>query len=214
MMRLLNWVSMFLLSALVAHLAHVLFSPRQAANAMMHQMQQRMGANSFAVLSGAALRRVVRHPLADAAYGACLVDVSGQPVHLRGPNLRTLWALTVYSPRGDVIYAVTDRHVPAGPLDVRFEYRQLDRGNGEIALPKLRGKTMVVPLDVKQALVLLEAWPWHPGQVPLLQARMKRLTCTTSSPDTRSTASLMKERRQTGASGKQAPNAPAHKATP
>ncbi len=178
MTRGLYWLGIFLLAALVAHLSYVLLAPRQAASAMMKQVRQSMGANSFHALSGVLLRRFVRHPLPEAGYGACLLDVSETPVRLKGPDLRTPWALTVYSPRGDVIYAITDRHVPAGALDVRFEYREVDRASGEIALPKLRGRTMVVPLSVKRALMLLEAWPWHPGQEPLLRSRMKVLTCT------------------------------------
>ena len=177
MTRVLYWLATFLLSAVVAHLAYVLFIPRQEARAMMAQVQRRMGANAFHPLSGRALRRFVRHPLPEAAYGACLLDVGDAPVALKGPELRTLWALTVYSPRGDVIYAITDRHVPAGALNVRFEYRKVDKSSGEIALPRLQGKTMVVPLPEKQALALLEAWPWHPGQTPLLKKRLRALSC-------------------------------------
>lgn len=176
MTRTLYWLGIFLLSAVVSHLAYVLFAPRQAASAMILQVQQRMGANNFHLLTGPLLRRFVRHPLPEATYGACLLDLQDAPVALKGMDLRTQWALTVYAPRGDVIYAITDRHVPAGSLDVRFEYRGM--GEGEIALPKLQGKTMVVPLSVKQALVLLEAWPWHPGQAPLLARRIRALTCT------------------------------------
>ena len=188
MTRVLYWLGVFVLSAVVAHLSYVLFAPRQAASALMQQMQRDMGANRFHALSGGRLRRLVRYPLPEAAYGACLVDVSEASVQLEGPDLRTPWALTVYSPRGDVIYAITDRHVPAGPLEVRFEYRKVDRASGEIALPKLRGRTMVVPLSVKEALMLLEAWPWHPGQEQLLQERMKALTCSALPRETMATA--------------------------
>ena len=181
MIRAFYWAGVFLLAAVVAHLAYVLFAPQQAASAMMQQVQQRVGVNRFQPLAGGLLRRFVRHPLPEGAYGACLMDLREAPVLLKGPDLRTLWALTVYSPRGDVIYAITDRHVPAGPLQVRFEYREVDRGSGEIALPKLHGKTMVVPLDVKRALLLVEAWPWHPGQAPMLKTRVKALTCSAMS---------------------------------
>lgn len=210
MTRALYWLGIFALSALVAHLAHVLISPRQEARSMMLQVQQRMGANAFHPLSGEVLRRFVGHPLAEAAYGACLLDVQETPVALKGPDLRSLWALTVYSPRGDVIYAITDRHLPPGPLDIRFEYRELDRASGEIALPRLRGKTMVVPLAVKQALLLLEAWPWHPGQAPMLQQRMKALTCAAQPGAARPAAGkagvpVPRARPQRGKTGEKAP---------
>ena len=177
MTRIFYWLGVFLLAALVSHLAYTLFMPGYEARALVSQLARDLRANSFHPLQGAALRRLVRHPLPDAAYGACLLDLApDRTVALQGPALRTLWALTLHSERGDVIYAITDRHVPEGRLNVRFQYRP-PRTAGEVILPKLRKAELVVPLAHRRAVLVLEAFPWHPGQRQLLRELLGKLRC-------------------------------------
>ncbi len=177
MSRFFQLAGLFLAAALVAHLAYVLLLPRMAANALLAELHQDLGGNVFHRLDGKWLRRIVRHPVPEAAYGVCVLQLKDHPVELTGPDLRSQWAVTVYSPRGDVVYAINDRLVPEGDVRIRFEYRALDSSMGEIALPKLKEKTLVLPLQQASALMLLEAWPWHPGQTPLVHRLMKRLRC-------------------------------------
>lgn len=177
MSRVFQFLGLFLLAALVAHLAYVLLLPPMAAKAIIHDLRRELGENSFQPLSGEKLWRIVRHPVPEAAYGGCVLRLDERPVVLTGPDLRSLWTITVYSPRGDVVYAVNDRLVPEGGLRIRFEYRELDADVGEIALPKLENRTLVLPLQQDSVLMLLEVWPWHPGQTMLVQGLMKRLQC-------------------------------------
>ena len=177
MSRVVQFLGLFLLAALVAHLAYVLLLPPLAANALIGDMRRTLGENVFRLLDAEQLRRIVRHPVPEAVYGACVLRLDERPVVLAGPDMRTMWALTVYSGRGDVVYAVNDRLVPEGRLRVLFEYRRLDSDLGEIALPKLEGRTLVLPLQRPVAFMLLEAWPWHPGQAALLRRLMQRLRC-------------------------------------
>ena len=177
MTRLFYWLGIFVLTTLVAHLAYVLFLPKYEARALIREMRQRAGVNTFQTLSGAPLRRLVRHPLPDAAYGMCVLELDTQrAVTFQGPDLRALWALTVHSRRGDVIYAITDRHVPPGPVSVRFDYRP-PADDGEIALPRLARGTMVVPLQVRRAVLVLEVFPYHPGQRRLVRELVKKMRC-------------------------------------
>ncbi len=179
MTRIFYWLGVFVLGAVVAHLSFVLFMPRHEARALQAELLRDLGGNSFHVLQGTLLRRLVRHPLPDASYGVCVLDLdSDRGVSLQGPDLRTLWALTIYSPRGDVIYAITDRHVPQGMLNVRFKYHSA--AGGKVALPRLRGKALVVPLTVSRAILVMEAYPWHPGQVKLVRQLLEQMRCTSS----------------------------------
>ena len=182
MSRLFQFLGIFLLAALVAHLAYVLLLPPRAANALITDLRQALGENAFQVLNDRTLRRIVRHPVAEATYGACVLRLDEKSVVLTGPDLRTMWAITVYSPRGDVIYAVNDRLVPEGQLRVRFEYRKLKTSRGEIALPKLEGRTLILPLQHATALMLLEVWPWHPGQTDLVRQLVHHMRCLTVAP--------------------------------
>lgn len=177
MSRLFQFLGIFLLAALVAHLAYVLLLPPLAANALIADLRQALGENAFQVLDNRILRRIVRHPVAEAAYGACVLQLNEKSVILSGPDLRTMWAITVYSPRGDVIYAVNDRLVPEGRMRIRFDYRKLKTGQGEIALPKLEKRTLVLPLQHATALMLLEVWPWHPGQTDLVHQLVRHVRC-------------------------------------
>ncbi|GEM_PF-3473134 len=177
MMRLFYWIGVFLLGAVVAHLVFVLIMPKYEARALVGRLHQQLGVNAFTPLQGPLLRRLVRHPLPDATYGACVLDISTQQATiLRGPALRAPWALTVHSPRGDVIYAITDRHVPAGTIDIRFEHRP-PAENGIIALPRMQQRQLVVPLTVPRAVMVLEVFPWHPGQVRLVRDLVSELQC-------------------------------------
>ncbi len=182
MTRLFHWLGIFIFAALVTHLSYVLFLPKYEAHALIREMRAVAGANTFTPITGSVLRRLVRHPLPDAAYGMCELELSEKTaVLLRGPDLRAMWALTVYSPRNDVIYAITDRHVPAGSMRVRFEYRP-PASPGEVVLPRLADGTMVVPLRVKQALLVLEIYPRHPGQRPMMRALVEKLRCGERKP--------------------------------
>ncbi len=195
-MRLLYWTGMFVLMALVTHLAYVLFAPRLGARAWMREVTERLDENRLHMLSSDLLRRVVRHPTDTTVYAACLMALAERDVILRGGALRGLWMLTVHAPSGDVIYTISDRHLPPGPLHVRFQLARVDAGKGEIALPRLEGRTMVVPLAASRALMLLEAWPWHPGQRDVLRAQVAGLQCVPAArarvpratPDTAATA--------------------------
>ena len=177
MNRLFQLAGLFLATVLVTHLTYVLLLPRMAAGSLLTDLRRDLGRNAFHRLDEKWLRRIVRYPVPEAAYGACLLQLDDRPVMLTGPDLRTQWAITVYSSRGDVVYAVNDRLVPEGSLRIRFEYRELDTSGGEIALPKLEERTLILPLQQASALMLLEAWPWHPGQTPLLRRLMDRLQC-------------------------------------
>lgn len=177
MSRAFQFLGLFLLAALVAHLAYVLVLPPMAAHALLDDVRGALGENLFRPLDKKLLRRIVRHPVPEAVYGACVLQLEERPVMFTGPDLRTMWSITVYSPYGNVVYAVSDRSVPQGTLRIRFEYREVDAEIGEIALPKLDKKTLVLPLQHTSALMLLEAWPWHPGQSPLLTQLMQHLRC-------------------------------------
>ena len=176
-MRLLYWTAMFLLMTLVTHVAYVLFAPRLGARALVREMRVELDEGRLHMLSPQTLKRIVRHPVDTTIYAACMLSLEERDAILRGASLRGLWMLTVYSERGDVIYTISDRHVPPGPLHIRFELKQVDEQKGEIALPKLEERRMVVPLDARHALLLLEAWPWHPGQYEVLRAQVAALKC-------------------------------------
>lgn len=182
MSRLFQFLGIFLLAALVAHLAYVLLLPPRAANALIADLRKALGENTFQVLDDRALQRIVRHPVAEATYGACVLRLHEKSVVLTGPDLRTMWAITVYSPRGDVIYAVNDRLVPEGRLRIRFEYRERKTGRGTIALPKLEGGTLILPLQHASALLLLEVWPWHPGLADLVRQLVRHVRCLPIAP--------------------------------
>ncbi len=168
---------MFLLMALVTHLAYVLFAPRMGAQARMHEAAVELGENRLRLLSPEQVRRFVRHPLDTSVHAACMLSLAEHDVILQGQPVRGLWMLTIYGEGGDVLYTISDRHVPPGSFHIRFQLRQASEDKGEIALPKLLASRMVVPLQARRALLLLEAWPWHPGQRDSLRLQVERLRC-------------------------------------
>ena len=176
-MRMIYWTGVFLLMALVTHLAQVLLAPRLGARDWMREMGGELGENRLRVLTNEQVRRILRNPADVTIHAACLLSLAQRDVILRGRAPRGMWILTVYSPRGDVLYSISDRYIPPGVLHIRFLLRQVDRMKGEIALPRLQARRMAVPLSTQRALLLLEAWPWHPGQRALLRRQLASLQC-------------------------------------
>ena len=176
-MRALYWTGVFLLMALVTHLAQVLLAPRLGARDWMREMAEELGENRLRVLKGEQVRRILRNPADVAIHAACPLSLARRDVILQGQAPRGLWILTVYSPHGDVLYSISDRYLPPGALHIRFQLRQVDRARGEIALPRLQARRLAVPLSTRRALLLLEAWPWHPGQRELLRRQLADLRC-------------------------------------
>ena len=178
MNHVLRLIVVFLLAALSVHMAYVLFVPNRAMDAAFARVMELLPPHRMHEPHGEILKRLVRHPLPEARYAACAFDLREQVLVVRGEPLRTPWFLAVYSPRGGVAYAISNRHVPPGEVHIRFEpISRADEEQGNIRLARVEGKMLRVPLNLRRGVLVLEALPWHPGQREILKERMKKLTC-------------------------------------
>lgn len=115
MRRLAFWAVVFLLSAVITHLAYVLFGPRYQMASLMRQTVAMAPLNSLAVLDKAQQRVLFPDDSGAELRAVCPFDLSTGDLTLKAMMPDTQWAIAVYSSRGELIYSLTRQQ--AGVLD-------------------------------------------------------------------------------------------------
>ncbi len=174
----LRLTAVFLLAGLATHLAVVLLAPQYHTRALLDELQATFSTNTLHPVRGDILRRLARHPHPDARHAVCMLDLRDGAVMVEARQPRSYWSLTVYSPSADVLYAITDRHLPPGRVRIRFEPRApAARAGAGIALARLAQRTLRVPLAESRAILVVETLAWHPGQADVLDAQLRAMRC-------------------------------------
>ena len=169
------WLTITVLLAIAVHASYVLFTPRMEMRARMQRLAGGK-ANAFRVYSGEDLAALTKKPLKYMLYGGCLIDTDEGAVEMSARIPRGFWSVTVYSPSGDVVYTLNDRHADLDKLAIVFRKKQ-SGADGEIQAPRLRGGKLMVPLDSSRALAVVQAYVWHPGMRQRVSEQLNASSC-------------------------------------
>jgi uncharacterized membrane protein len=107
-MRLVYWSLAAIVLAAAIHIGLVLYTPRQEMSERIARAASAEGMNSFRV-AGTEARDVLGYNGGGGVYGFCPFDLSQGKLVLDANLPSTLWALTIYSARGNHVYSVNSR---------------------------------------------------------------------------------------------------------
>lgn len=175
-MRGLYWIVMTLLLAVVVHISYVLFVPRAAMGDAMESMEKAAGGrNVFRVLEGAQAGILTSRPMKYMHYGGCVAEPGNGRVEVSTRSTGGYWSLSIYSPSGNVIYTLNDRH--ADMSDIVVVLRPATEEDGALATPRLSEGRLLVPLREKRVLVVFSAYESHPGMGRRISEIMSASRC-------------------------------------
>lgn len=123
MIRFLYWILAGVLVAAIVHIGVVLFLPRQEMNGMIAMAAAANGVNALTV-DGPETESILGYQAGDSVYAFCPFDLGGGKLVLDALMPATLWSLTIYSQRGDSVYAVNSRQ--AGVDNFQISVRKAD----------------------------------------------------------------------------------------
>jgi uncharacterized membrane protein len=103
------WLVTGLVLAIAIHAGYLLVAPGLALDRNMRNAGVDSGATRFEVLQPKAQSLLFPTYPASSLFGLCSFDVSQGPVALTAAVPDGFWTLTIYSRRGDVIYALNSR---------------------------------------------------------------------------------------------------------
>ena len=169
------WVVITVLLAIVVHVSYVLFTPRWEMRGRMNRLADGR-INSFRVYPGDDLPALTRRPLKYMLYGGCVIEPGDGAVEMMARIPRAYWSVTVYSPAGDVVYTLNDRHADVDKLAIVFRKKQ-DAADGGIQAPRLRAGKLIVPLDDSRVLAVVQAYVRHPGMRQRIMEQLKASSC-------------------------------------
>ena len=120
-MRWLGWILIAIFATFAAHAAFVLAVPTFTLGRDIAQFGAKPGSNTFFILPGADQARLFPTLPASGVTGVCAFDLSQGQVDFSGDLPDEYWTLTIYSSRGDVIYAVNNEQSGEGPFTVNLK---------------------------------------------------------------------------------------------
>ena len=112
------WVLSFLLLATASHLAFVLFLPNMDAQALYEDIATVAGVNKIKPLSNDEIGQLSSLGDRKLVHAVCAYDLTNGPVRLNARLPDNYWSISIYSPRGDVIYTLNDRQANATALTI------------------------------------------------------------------------------------------------
>jgi uncharacterized membrane protein len=108
MIRLLYWSIAAVLVAIAVHIGLVIFMPRQEMSERLALAAGGSTMNALTVKSDGAREILGYHP-GDSVYAFCPFDLQGGQLVFDALMPATLWAITIYSGRGETLYSVNSR---------------------------------------------------------------------------------------------------------
>lgn len=171
------FVMMFVLMALATHLAYVLFVPRSQMNALIADYSSANGANTFSIQTEAAGNKFLKHNPSDIVSAVCLFDISTGPVKVSSEVVGRYWSMSIYSPRGDIIYTINDRQAASEKVVVTIHRK----GDDSVQLPNPNvasssGEAAVASEDW-QGLVVIRGGVSLPHQSSFIAGKLSGSTC-------------------------------------
>jgi len=119
MTRALTWGGAVLAGAALVHVAAITMLPHAIMSRVLAGLAARGGENAFVhpELATAASRTIVR-PSPDLAYSSAVFDVSERPLRVIVPLTAPYTSLSGFAANSDNFFAVNDRSVDGGEIDV------------------------------------------------------------------------------------------------
>jgi uncharacterized membrane protein len=100
------WLIAAILTASLTHTAFVLVIPKFSLERTMARLSTAAGVNTFFILPGEERSMLLPSFPSNSVVGACAFDVETGPVAVDANMPDGFWVLTVYSAKGDVLYAL------------------------------------------------------------------------------------------------------------
>lgn len=100
------WVLAAILTALLTHTVFVLVIPKLSLERTMARLSATAGMNTFFIVPREERAALLPSFPANSVVGACAFDVEAGPVAVDANMPDGFWVLTVYSAKGDVLYAL------------------------------------------------------------------------------------------------------------
>ncbi len=169
------WLLVIALLAVTAHISYVLFLPRLEMRNMMEALKAG-GVNTFRVYSSSRPEPLTGRPLKRMIYGGCLIEPGSGRVEMTAEIPRGYWSVTVYSPSGNVVYTLNDRHADVKRLNIVFRKAQPEKSEEE-AMPRLREGKLLVPIRSRRVVALVQAYVAHPGMRRRALAGLRASLC-------------------------------------
>lgn len=123
------WIIVALVTAVIVHVAVVLFAPAYFSAARFGDADSGGSVNSFFILSPERMARLFPGLPRQSVAGACIYDVSAGNVTLEADLPNGFWVTAIYTSRGKPIYSVNNRQSGANAFTV-----SLSRAPGFIEL--------------------------------------------------------------------------------
>lgn len=171
------WFSVFLVAAIVVHLAYVLFLPGYRMGRIIAEAEAATGINRLAVLPDTAQRQIFGYAQGF-AVAVCPFDLTDGPARLEAIFPAVPWSLAIYSERGVPVYAVDDRQAGADRFSLRIQstgaLRDLLRSDDE---PVSKGNDFTVETHGNRGLAVLRAAIPEPSYRWVITEALRRSTC-------------------------------------
>ena len=121
MRRLVSWGVVFLLFTAITHLGYVLFAPRYQMGLIMRKAVDIAAINTLAVLDGRQQAGLFPADTPAELRAICPFDLAGGEIALTGVMPKTPWMLSIYSPRGEMVYALRREQAGVDTVAIRIK---------------------------------------------------------------------------------------------
>jgi uncharacterized membrane protein len=176
--RLLFWSAVFLLCAAITHLGYVLYAPHYQMAKLMRAAIAAAPVNTLALLDAAQQARLFPDDSPGELRAICPFDLAAGDLMLAGAMPDAPWIVAVYSPRGELVYALS--RAQAGVDEIVIAIKP---GKGLGALVTPRESEAIIndgwTLESASATGLAVIWaaPLNPLERGRQAARLKQSSC-------------------------------------